>query len=113
MIWVLIMVVFRYTAMNAKGENTNGVVDLPDKNALTHWLKEKELFLVSCHDLTPTETDTTPPEATQPMPVSAQAPIPEHWGQEKSKWPVLGPLQRMIMIIVFLACVYIGYLIGR
>ena len=107
------MTVFRYSAANSKGENSNGVVDLPDKNALTLWLKEKDLFLVSCHEVTPEHTDTNLPEAAKPVPASAQASIPEHWGQKKSKWPSLGPLQHVVLIIIFLACVYVGYLIGR
>ena len=107
------MTVFRYKAMNAKGENASGVIDLQDKNALDLYLKEKELFLISSHEVSPTPPEAPPLEAPQPAPAAAQDPTPDHWREKKSKWPEMGPKHYMIMGIIFAGCVFAGYLIGR
>jgi hypothetical protein len=104
---------FRYVAMNAKGENTRGDVELADKHALTEWLKQQQLFLVSCHEAVP-ETPQAPPEQTKVPWPEVPLPVQEDPRQEQpSRWPVRTPSQNVVLVVIFLACMLLGYLVGR
>jgi len=73
---------------DAKGESARGSVEVADKHALTEWLKQQQLFLVSCHE-DGQETSQAPLELTNvPWP---EVPLPM---QEESAPATALPLAR-------------------
>jgi len=68
--------------------------------------------LVSCEEAksAPEPAGEARPEPTR---ASQEDSSSEDGQPKKSKWPVKTPSQYTVMVVVFAACVFIGYLIGR
>jgi len=96
------MPIFTYVAMNAQGEQRRGQLEAADKNELVQLLQAENLFLVSQEGV------------VEPAPVVAEVKPDVREDEKKiSDWPVKSPSQYVVMAVIFVICVFVGYLLGR
>ena len=100
---------YNYVAVDAQGQQTRGQLQAADANDLKQQLNMQQLFLVSCHELAPTA-----PAEPEPAPVaSAPAAAPAERKIDEKEWPIKGTPLYVLLGVIFVACVFLGYLIGR
>ena len=93
------MTLYNYIATDLQGKQIKGQLPADDKNDLLEQLTKERLNLISCEKVLigHLEPQTeAPPEA---------APV-------ASRWPVETSSQYIVILVIFAACVLLGYIIG-